>query len=229
MAGSTRPDPRSASRAGSTAPAGGFLSGGGFAGRAYDGAVSGARRSPLGGGGLMVAVVMVVFLVAVVFAANQNDVIGWLVAIVAAGWLILAVVVFLAVRRAARFGATQLATANDTLRSAAGLAPSGSASTRVVSAGGADPVRDEKLAHSLHIVQVQGRVVEQELAKGPAAQDAGQVSRALETIQITAHNALGMLGVDDAAPRRGDTGRAGANGSGSNGSDGGPISGTIVD
>ncbi|GGC93133.1 hypothetical protein GCM10011512_20220 [Tersicoccus solisilvae] len=209
MAGSTRPDPRSDSRTG--APAGGLLSGTGFAGRAYDGAVTGARRSPLGGGGLMLAVVMVVFLVAVVFAANQNDVVGWLVAIVAAGWLVLALVVFLAVRRAARFGATQLASANDTLRSAAGLPPSGAtAGTRVVSAAAADPVRDEKLAHSLRIVAVQGRVIEQHLGTDP-----DQVARALETIQITAHNALGMLGVDD-RPRR-------------DGTDDGPLSGTVVD
>ncbi|OMH31447.1 hypothetical protein BGP79_10700 [Tersicoccus sp. Bi-70] len=191
--------------------------------------MNGARRSPLGGGGLMLAVVMVVFLVAVVFAANQNDVVGWLVAIVAAGWLALALVVFLAVRRAARFGATQLATANDTLRSAAGLAPSGSggSSTRVVASATADPVRDEKLAHSLRIVQVQGRVIEDQLARqardagsgSTAPHDDGQVARALETIQITAHNALGMLGVEERASRR-DGGSA---------ADGGPVSGTIVD
>lgn len=227
MAGSARSDSRPDPRSGAAGD--GLLSGGGFAGRAYEGAVTGARRSPLGGGGLMLAVVMLVFLVAVVFAANQNDVVGWLVAIVAAGWLVLALVVFLAVRRAARFGATQLATANDTLRSAAGLAPAGSsasAGTRVVAATATDPARDEKVAHSLRIVQVQGRLVEDHLARrdgDAAAYDAGQVARALETIQITAHNALGMLGVEDRAPRR-----DGASGS-SDGTAGGPVSGTVVD
>ncbi|WP_143588207.1 hypothetical protein [Tersicoccus phoenicis] len=228
MAGSARHDSRPDSRTGSSSRS--ILTGSGFAGRAYDGAGTGARRSPLGGGGLMLAVVMLVFLVAVVFAANQNDVVGWLVVIVAGGWLVLALVVFLAVRRAAGFGATQLATANDTIRSAAGLAPSatGGPGTRVVSASAADPVRDEKLAHSLRIVQVQGRVVEQELAKAPAAQDADQVARALETLQITAHNALGMLGVDDDASRRDRPSRDGSSRDGGPG-DGGPISGTVVD
>ena len=41
-------------------------------------------------GGLGMTVFIIAFLVAVIFAANQNDVVGWVVAIIAAFWLALA-------------------------------------------------------------------------------------------------------------------------------------------
>lgn len=49
-----------------------------------------------------------------------------------------------------------------------------------------------KLDHSFKIVQVQVRVVEQEQAKGGAA-DQDTIRRALETIEITATNARDMI------------------------------------
>ena len=49
-----------------------------------------------------------------------------------------------------------------------------------------------KLDHSFKIVQVQVRVVEQERAKGDAA-DQDTIRRALETIEITATNARDMI------------------------------------
>jgi hypothetical protein len=65
--------------------------------------------------------------------------------------------------------------------------------TRVVSEGlPAESVRDMKLDHSFKIVQVQVRVVEQERAKGEAA-DQDTIRRALETIEITATNARDMI------------------------------------
>ncbi len=47
-------------------------------------------------------VVIIAFLVAVIFAANQNDVVGWVVAVVAFGWLALATFVVLSIRKAAQ-------------------------------------------------------------------------------------------------------------------------------
>ncbi|GAB3269175.1 hypothetical protein GCM10027562_36740 [Arthrobacter pigmenti] len=161
------------------------------------------------GSGLGMAVIAVVFLVALVFAANQNDVIGWIVALVAFGWLLLATFIVVSIRRAAKFGADQVRQAQDNIRSATGQAPSSSSSgrggTRLVQdqqPGGGNAMRDQKLAHSFKIVQVQTRVVEENLDKDPDA-----VSRALETIHITAHNGMGLLAGDD----------------------GGPISGKVVD
>ena len=72
----------------------------------------------------------------------------------------------------------------------------------------ADEVRDLKLDHSFKIVQVQIRVVEQERAKGDAA-DQDTIRRALETIEITATNARDMIR--------------------SSGGTGDPVTGTIID
>ncbi len=48
-------------------------------------------------------VLAVVFLVALVLAANGNDVLGWIIAAVAFGWLALATFVYIGVHKAARF------------------------------------------------------------------------------------------------------------------------------
>ena len=83
----------------------------------------------------------------------------------------------------------------------------------------ADPMRDTKLDHSFKIVQVQTRVVTEELDKGSAA-DTDMVTRALETIHITSSNARDML--------KGSKGSEGSRSSkGSKASDG-PISGEVI-
>ena len=65
--------------------------------------------------------------------------------------------------------------------------------TRVVAERSqADDVRDLKLDHSFKIVQVQVRVVEEERAKGAAANQ-DTINRALETIAITSTNARDMI------------------------------------
>jgi hypothetical protein len=53
-------------------------------------------------------------------------------------------------------------------------------------------MRDLKLDHSFKIVQVQVRVVNEERAKGAAANQ-DTINRALETIAITATNARDMI------------------------------------
>ncbi len=137
------------------------------------------------------AVMLVVFLVAVVFAANQNDVIGWLVVIISLGWLLVFSFVVFSLRSAARKAAERLKTG--------GLGGSGASS---VAPGAADRARDLKLDHSFKIVQVQVGVVREYLGK-----DEGMVERALETIEITSHNARSMM----------------------KGSSEGPVEGTVVD
>jgi hypothetical protein len=158
-------------------------------------------------------VFVIAFLVAVIFAANQNDVVGWVVAVIAAFWLALAAFVVFSIQKAAKKAGAKLSEAQNAFNAATGRAPSSSAAdhggTRVVSARTeSDEVRDLKLDHSFKIVQVQVRVVEQERAKGEAA-DHETIRRALETIEITATNARDMIR--------------------SAGGTGDPVSGTIID
>ncbi|UWX97888.1 hypothetical protein N2K95_04170 [Arthrobacter zhaoxinii] len=139
-----------------------------------------------------IVVMLIVFLVAVVFAANQNDVIGWLVVIVSLGWLFLATFVVFSVRGATRKATAKLAGA------AAGAAPR--SGVQVVDES--TTVRDRKLDHSFKIIQVQAKVITENLDT-----DREMVDRALETIEITASNGRGMIKKND----------------------GGPVEGTIVD
>ncbi|MET4619777.1 hypothetical protein ABIE18_001213 [Arthrobacter sp. 2762] len=148
-------------------------------------------------GGLGMTVVIIAFVVAVIFAANQNDFVGWVVAVVAFGWLALATFVVFSIRRAARRAGAKLSEAQAAFNSATGRAPSSSSAdsggTRVVAERSqADEVRDLKLDHSFKIVQVQVRVVDEERAKGAAANQ-DTINRALETIAITATNARDMI------------------------------------
>ncbi|WP_309106170.1 hypothetical protein [Arthrobacter sp.] len=163
--------------------------------------------------GLGMTVFIIAFLVAVIFAANQNDVVGWVVAIIAFFWLALAAFVVLSIQRAAKKAGAKITEAQNAFNSAAGLAPSPSSSGRggtrlVAERSNADEVRDLKLDHSFKIVQVQVRVVEKEREKGAAA-DQDTIARALETIEITATNARDMIK--------------------SSGGNDQPVSGTIID
>jgi len=165
----------------------------------------------ISGPGMMVFVIA--FIVAVIFAANQNDVVGWVVAVIAAFWLALAAFVVFSIQKAAKKAGAKLNEAQNAFNAATGRAPSsGSADhggTRLVqSRSDADEVRDLKLDHSFKIVQVQVRVVEQERAKGGTA-DQDTIRRALETIEITATNARDMIKSSGGADE--------------------PVSGTIID
>jgi len=165
----------------------------------------------ISGPGLMVLVTA--FVVAVIFAANQNDVVGWVVAVIAAFWLALALFVVFSIQKAARKAGAKLSEAHDAFNTAAGRAPSHASAdhggTRVLhERSQADEVRDLKLDHSFKIVQVQVRVVEEERAKGAAANQ-DTINRALETIEITATNARDMIK--------------------SSGGSGEPVTGTIID
>jgi len=134
---------------------------------------------------LSLAVMVTVFLVAVVFAANQNDVIGWFVVIISLGWLLLSAFLVFGLRRGAKAVGKQLQQAQ------AGMAARGDASLPVV-VDEATSARDLKLDHSFKIVQVQAGVIKEYLPQeGPEARE--MVARALETIEITASNARGLM------------------------------------
>ena len=165
----------------------------------------------ISGPGLLVLITA--FLVAVIFAANQNDVVGWIVAVIALFWLLLASFVVFSIQRAAKKAGAKFSEAQNAFNAAAGRASSrvstDQGGTRLVGERGeAEEIRDMKLDHSFKIVQVQVRVVEQERAKGAAA-DQDTIRRALETIEITATNARDMIK--------------------SSGGPGEPVTGTIID
>lgn len=151
------------------------------------------RRGGIRVGALGLSVLVLAFLVAVIFAANQNEVIGWIVAIVSFGWLVFALFVFSTVRSAGRKAQERFERAAEQLT---GRAPSmagpaaASGEARTV-----DDVRDLKLDHSFKIIQVQERVIRENLGTDPE-----MVARALETIQITASNARDMLRPEDGTP-----------------------------
>lgn len=155
---------------------------------------SAAKASTFRIGGLGMSVLVLAFLVAVIFAANQNSVVGWFVAVISLGWLLLAAFVVFSIQRATKRAAAKLNEASNAFNAAAGRAPSSSSEgTRLVAQDGESTrMRDMKLDHSFKIVQVQARVIEEELAKG-AAGDQDMVTRALETITITAANARDMI------------------------------------
>lgn len=157
-----------------------------------------AMPQPRRGGGIRIgalglSVLVLAFLVAVIFAANRNEVIGWIVAVISFGWLVFSVFVFTTVRSAGRKAQERFDRVAEQL---GGRAPSmAGAGTAASEARSVDDVRDLKLDHSFKIIQVQERVVRDNLGK-----DHEQVARALETIQITAANAREMLRPDDQAP-----------------------------
>ena len=158
----------------------------------------GARRGPRAGlrvGSLGFVAMIVILIVAIIFAANQNDVIGWLVVAVAAGWLVFAVVVYLQMRRGVQAAGRKVDTAMQNARAdVAALRGRDTDAAPAVAppAPAADPLRDTKLDHSFKIAQVQVRVVREQLAAGEGM-DREMVDRALETIDITASNARDMI------------------------------------
>lgn len=133
---------------------------------------------------VVLLVVVIAFIVAVIFAANQNDVIGWIVVVVAGGWLILSVASLIMVTRGAR-------AVKKTAQNLGSNFAASTAAANVVDTS--DPMRDTKVDHSLKIVEVQKRVVSEELAKGAEHADFEMINRALDTIEMTASNARDML------------------------------------
>ena len=145
-------------------------------------------RTSLWGTVIGLAVLVVIFVVALLQAANANSWLGWALAGIALGWLLLATWVVLMVRKAARFGRRQVEEAQEQLRTGSGRAPAAAQS------GATRSMRDEKLSHSFQIVLVQSKVIKQELAALPVeGPEREALDRALDTIDITAGNGMSML------------------------------------
>ena len=133
---------------------------------------------------LAMVVMVIVLLVAVVFAANANQVVGWIVVAIAAAWLILAAVMMTGLKR----GAEKI---NASLREASAAAAAKAQPGSVV-VDEATSQRDMKLDHSFKIVQVQARVITEQL-EAATDESPAMIERALDTIQMTAANARDMI------------------------------------
>ncbi|WP_449372055.1 hypothetical protein [Arthrobacter psychrolactophilus] len=186
--------------------------------------------------GLGTIVLAIVFLVALVFAANNSTVLGWVIAIIAFGWLLLSTFVYIGVHKAAAFGARQVALAQAQMAQQNSANAPADGGTRLVSqdsgSRSAEKARDLKLDHSFKIINVQIGVVNEYLGKDPE-----MVARALETINITAANGRGMINPNweaqeakmDAAMDKKNAERAAAQESASTGEGDEPVSGVLID
>ncbi|MBP2411681.1 hypothetical protein JOF48_000480 [Arthrobacter stackebrandtii] len=201
--------------------------------------------------GVGTIVLAAVFLVALVFAANNSTVLGWIIAAIAFGWLVLSTFVYIGVHKAAAFGARQVALAQAQMAQQNSANAPADGGTRLVSQDSgsrtAEKAREMKLDHSFKIISVQVGVVNEYLGK-----DADMVARALDTIDITATNGRGMINPNweaqeakmDAAMARKNAERQAENASGAqagtaagaaetktaSADDGDePVSGTIID
>lgn len=133
------------------------------------------------------SVLFLIFVVALLQAANEHSVLGWILAAIALGWLLLACAVLWMVRKAAKFGARQVEQAQRHF----GRAPASVASSPAEHRS----ILDQKLEHSFQIVMVQARVIAAHLPApdGSSSGDREQVDRALDTIAVTASNGMGMI------------------------------------
>ncbi|MCT1616511.1 hypothetical protein GKZ75_03950 [Kocuria indica] len=143
-------------------------------------------RTALWGTVIGLAVLVVIFAVALIQAANSSSLLGWILAGIALGWLMLAVWALSMVRKAAAYGREQVRQAQEQFQAQHGRAPAASAS-----AGAGQSLRDEKLAHGMQVILVQSKVVKEQLSG--AEPDPEQIQRALETIDMTAANGLRSL------------------------------------
>src|SRR5690625_7154971 len=105
---------------------------------------------------VVLLIVVIAFIVAVIFAANQNDIVGWMVVVIAGGWLVLSTASLIMVSRGAR--AVQRTAKNIGSNIAAA-----SAGGNVVDPS--DPMGDTKDAHSRNIEEDQTRGTTDALAK----------------------------------------------------------------
>src|SRR5699024_10659299 len=111
-------------------------------------------------------------------------VIGWIVVVVAGGWLILSVASLIMVTRGAR-------AVKKTAQNLGSNFAASTAAANVVDTS--DPMRDTKVDHSLKIVEVQKRVVSEEMEKVAEHARFDIINHPLDTIEMMASNARDML------------------------------------
>ena len=152
-----------------------------------NGADSRLKKPSLGFGTVVLSVLVLALLVAVIFAANSNAVVGWIVAVIAGLWLIFAATVFFVLRNGARAVSRKWDQTNANLAAKTDGKVDGA---RIIDED--ERNHEMKLDHSFKIVLVQHGVVMDNLRLGTAA-SAEMVERALETIEITSANARDMI------------------------------------
>lgn len=146
------------------------------------------QKKPVGVlGTAVLSILVLALLVAIIFAANTNAVIGWIVAIIAGLWLIFAAAVFFILRTGARAVGRKWDQTNANIAAKTGGVQDGA---RIIDE--AERNHEIKLDHSFKIIEVQHGVITENLRKG-TPQSADMVERALDTIQITASNARDMI------------------------------------
>lgn len=163
------------------------------------GSVSG--RSSLWVAAIGITALVVIFVVALLQAANDSSLLGWILAAIALGWLLIAIFVLWMVRKAARFGAQQMEQAQETAQRSFGRAPSAAQAAPAPDRS----ITDQKIEHSFQIIMVQTRVIAANLpaADGSSPGDREQVDRALDTMAITASNGMGIV-QDSSRPMSGE-------------------------
>lgn len=121
-----------------------------------------------------IALLVVLFVFAVFQAAHEESVLGWILAAIILGWLGLAVYLSIAVSKTLKAN-------RESYRLAA-----------AARAEDADSMLADKIEHSFQIVLVQAKVITEQLAeKGPESE--GMIERAIDTINTTASNGMGMV------------------------------------
>lgn len=196
---------------------------------------SGKMTKPSKFTGVGTIVLAIVFLVAIVFAANNSTVLGWIIAVIAFGWLVLSTAVYIGVHKAASFGARQIALTQSLIAQQKSEHDAGNEGTHLVSedspSRSAAKAQEMKLDHSFKIITVQVGVVNEYLGK-----DEAMVARALETIDITARNGRGMINprweaqeakMDAAMDKKYGTTSANTAGSADDGDE--PVAGVVLD
>lgn len=147
-----------------------------------------------------ITALVVIFVVALLQAANENSVLGWILAAIALGWLLIAIFVLWMVRKAARYGARQMEQAQQNAQRAFGRAPAAARGTSTPDRS----ITDQKIEHSFQIIMVQTRLISANLpAPDGSGGDREQVDRALDTIAVTASNGMGIV-QDSSTPMSGE-------------------------
>lgn len=147
-----------------------------------------------------ITALVVIFVVALLQAADENSVLGWILAAIALGWLLIAIFVLWMVRKAARYGARQMEQAQQNAQRAFGRAPTAARGTSAPDRS----MTDQKIEHSFQIIMVQTRVIAANLpTPDGSGGDREQVDRALDTIAVTASNGMGIV-QDASTPMSGE-------------------------
>lgn len=154
-------------------------------------APAGTARRALWATVIGMALLVLVLVAAIVQAAHEESMLGWILAAIALGWLGLACYALVLARRTLVHNQEVLAEK----KRLNGTDQEGTGS-----------VRDQKLAHSFQIVKVQNTVLREELAKGELA-DREVVERSLDTIDFTAKNGMGLAHAKDREDAPGQEGR----------------------